>query len=423
MSEQLERPTIDTAEIIAVGTELLLGQTINTNATDLALYLSALGISVYHMTVVGDNPGRMKDAILQAVNRADLVILTGGLGPTDDDISMQVVADTLGLSLQFSETAWRQIEQHFERFGRKATDNNRKQAMLPIDHTVLVNPEGTAPGALIKTTQDGRAVYLALLPGPPREMRAMFERELEPWLEAHSDTKFIHRFVRLVGIGESAAAEKLQDLTDQQTNPTLATYASTGETYVRVTQRLDRNGNGEDLTEALIEKIKERLGSYIYEIGNRDLPKVVQDILSEKNMTVSLAESITGGRVAAEMTKHPGSADVFLGGVVCYTNESKRRDLGVSKDDLAKHGAVSWQVAKQMADGAKARFGSDFAVSITGLAGPGKGDEDEKIGTCYIGVATPDGTEVFEYKTGGGRRTITRRAVLQALMRLWEVIR
>ena len=424
MNEVIEPSAIRQAEVITVGTELLLGQTVNTNAAQLGLFLSELGISVYRMSVVGDNKGRLSEAISQAMSRVDLVILCGGLGPTDDDITMQVAATVAGHRLVRNDAVWETIQSHFTARGFSVPEKNVKQAMLPAGQTVLENKNGTAPGAIIEGKSAGRTVYLVLLPGPPDELTPMFENAVRPWLEARTEDRFEHRYIRLAGIGESAAEAAIADLIEKQSAVTIAPYASVGQVYLRVSQRMPRQDTDDTDLRSVVAQIRARLGEYIYEIGPRDLPEVVHDLLKQKNMTIALAESITGGQLSAELTRFPGSSAVFMGGVVCYSNASKIRDVGVDAAVLSEHGAVSAIAAKQLAEGVKARFDVSVGLSVTGLAGPGKGQESAEIGTCYIGLAI-DGqdTAVHCYKSWGRREKLTRRVVIHALMHLWEALR
>jgi len=331
--------SIKSAEIICVGTELLMGQTLNTNSRFLARELAALGIPSYRQIVVGDNYDRLYEQIKESAGRSDLVILTGGLGPTTDDITMGVAADVAGKELVFDEESFNNITEYFRRLFRNMPKNNRKQAMLPEGATILKNNNGTAPGAMFEyscpTTEDpDRVVHFVLLPGPPSEMSLMFTNEARPILEKMSDSKFITKFVHLFGIGESAAAERISDLIDAQTNPTIAPYASEGECMFRVTQRVDNGEEEKDLITPILDVMMDRFGQCIYEIGDRPLKQVAYDLLLEKNKTVCFAESCTAGMVSSEFVDIPGASQVFMGSVVSYGNKVKTNLLGVSDDVL-----------------------------------------------------------------------------------------
>jgi nicotinamide-nucleotide amidase len=292
------------AEIICVGTELLLGQIVNTNAAWLARELSLLGIHSYYQTVVGDNPGRLADCIRQAIGRSDIILLTGGLGPTQDDITMAVASSVAGLPLKLHEPSRAAIADYFQRIGRsQVTSNNWKQAMLPDPGIVMPNSNGTAPGAILETRQGDRTVHLVLLPGPPSEMTVMFRDQAAPWLQAQTTARLRHVFVRMIGIGESAAEAALSDLIERQ-SPTLAPYASEGEVVFRITQAV-ASDDEPDTTQVMLDEVKRRVGQHIYEVGMRTMPEVVRDLLINKNQTVSYAESCTGGLATGQLTDSP----------------------------------------------------------------------------------------------------------------------
>ncbi|HAU50797.1 MAG: competence/damage-inducible protein A [Saccharofermentanaceae bacterium] len=411
--------SIKSAEIICVGTELLMGQTLNTNSRFLARELASLGIPSYRQIVVGDNYDRLYEQIKESAGRSDLVILTGGLGPTTDDITMGVAADVAGKELVFDEESFNNITEYFRRLFRNMPKNNRKQAMLPEGATILKNNNGTAPGAMFEyscpTTEDpDRVVHFVLLPGPPSEMSLMFTNEARPILEKMSDSKFITKFVHLFGIGESAAAERISDLIDAQTNPTIAPYASEGECMFRVTQRVDNGEEEKDLITPILDVMKERFGQCIYEIGDRPLKQVAYDLLLEKNKTVCFAESCTAGMVSSEFVDIPGASQVFMGSVVSYGNKVKTNLLGVSDDVLENLGAVSRECAQEMAEGARKLLGTDIAVSITGIAGPTGESAAKPVGLVYLAIADEKGTDVIEVHLSGNRSRVRHVAVLHA---------
>ncbi|MBR3058695.1 MAG: competence/damage-inducible protein A [Clostridiales bacterium] len=411
--------SIHSAEIICVGTELLMGNTLNTNSHFLAQEMVSLGISSYRQIVVGDNEERLAEQIKESAQRADLVIMTGGLGPTTDDITMAVAAKVAGRELVFDEDSFHDITEYFRKMCRNMPKNNRKQAMLPEGCTIFKNHNGTAPGAMFDyacpSEQDpDRIVKFVLLPGPPSEMTMMFNEEVRPVLEKMSDTKFITQFVHLFGIGESEAAERIGDLIDSQTNPTIAPYAAEGECFFRITQRVEKNEEEKDLISPLIAVMKERFGQCIYEIGTRPLKQVAFDMLLEKEMTVCFAESCTAGMVSSEFVDIPGASNVFMGSVVSYGNKVKSNLLGVSDDVLDNLGAVSRECAQEMAEGARKLLGTDIAVSITGIAGPTGESATKPVGLVYLAISDKNGTEVKEVHLSGNRMRVRRKAVLHA---------
>ena len=406
--------TIDSAEILCVGTELLIGQTLNTNAHFLAGELSLLGISSYYQTVVGDNRKRLEEAIRQAAKRSDCVLLTGGLGPTTDDITMEMGARAAGVPLERHEPTVEALKKIFSRAGREMTPNNMKQSLLPKGGHVLPNGNGTAPGCILETEVAGHHSVLVLLPGPPSELRPMFLEQVRPYLRKRTRRVLRNVFVRMIGIGESAAETKLRDLIDRQTNPTLAPYAGEGEVLFRITQLAD-DEQEPDNTGPLLQEIRNRVGSYIYEIGERKMNEVLADLLRERGLTLSLAESCTAGMAASSLADVPGASAVLTGGIVAYGNEAKKTLLHVDPNILAVHGAVSEPCAAAMAEGCRTAFGSDLAVSITGVAGPDGGTEEKPVGTVCMAVAGPDGTQTQTFHFFGNRARIRRASALHAL--------
>lgn len=405
---------IERAEILCVGTELLLGQIVNTNAAWLARQLSLLGISSYYQTVVGDNPDRLAACIRQAAARADAVLITGGLGPTQDDITMGVAAQVAGLPLALHEPSRTAIAAYFQRLGRQVSDNNWKQALIPTSALVLPNSNGTAPGAVIELRQaDDRVCSLFLMPGPPSEMQVMFSESVEPILRAHAATRLRHIFIRLIGIGESSAETRLLDLIERQQNPSLAPYASEGEVMFRITQFCQKETDP-DLTEPVLAEVQKRLGEHIYEIGPRTMPEVLRDLLLARQQTISFAESCTGGLLAAQFTDYPGVSAVFRGSVVAYDNQIKQNLLQVDAAILAEEGAVSRACALAMASGCRQLMQSDWAVAVTGIAGPDGGSAAKPVGLVYLAVAGPDRLEAKLLQTGGNRARIRRVAALNA---------
>jgi nicotinamide-nucleotide amidase len=408
---------IHSAEILCVGTELLMGQIVNTNAAHIARELVLAGIPSYRQSVVGDNPERLGEAIRLALGRSDAVILTGGLGPTEDDITMAVAAHTLGRRLVLHEASAEYIRSYFHHIGREMPASNLKQALLPEDCIVLPNRFGTAPGAILLTSPGSFSPTpkaLILLPGPPSEMRPMLAEAFDVYLRAHAPVRIRSSFIKLFGIGESAAEQRIKDIIQSSVNPTVAPYCSEGECMFRVsyTASAEDNGHAEQSLDATVAAVRERLGEYVYEIGTRSLPQVVLDDLRALGRTVSFAESCTGGMVGAALTDHPGASEVFLGGVTVYSDEAKARLLGIPIDEINRSGAVSAPVATAMAEGCRRLFGSDYAAAVTGIAGPGGGSPLKPVGLVFVAVAGPDGTQTVELHLKGSRDRIRKVTVL-----------
>ncbi|AEM73978.1 competence/damage-inducible protein A [Caldicellulosiruptor acetigenus] len=402
------------AEIICVGTELLLGQILNTNSQYLAQKLAELGIDLYFQTTVGDNMERLKMAIDIATKRSDILIFTGGLGPTSDDITKEAVADYFGLALVLDEDVLRRIEKFFERRQVKMPEINKKQAYVPKGAKVLHNKNGTAPGLIIE--KDGKIAIL--LPGPPFEMQPMFEEGVLPYLEKFSKQKIYSRVLKFVGIGESSIEEALKDLILSQTDPTMALYAKPFEVELRITTKKESEECAKSLLQSMENRIRERLGEYIYGVDRQLLEEVVIGLLAEKKLKVSVAESCTGGLICNKLTNVPGASEVFDRGFIVYSNEAKMKLLGVPEQVLKEHGAVSSQTARYMAQGALSNSLADIALSVTGIAGPGGGSETKPVGLVYIGIATKDYSESFEFRFSGDRlriKEMTSKAALNIL--------
>jgi nicotinamide-nucleotide amidase len=405
------------AEIIGVGTELLLGNIVNTDARDISEALSALGINVFWHTVVGDNPERLKAAVEIAKGRADIIITTGGLGPTCDDLTKQTLAECFGLPLVFNEEEAEKIRGFFSSLGNhRMPENNLSQARLPEGCVVLKNHNGTAPGCAFYA--GGK--HVLMLPGPPRELKVMLEREALPYLRKLSDSLIVSHDIRLFGIGESAAEERLRGLMLSLTNPTLAPYAGTGEVRLRVTAKASSQDEAETLMAPVIEKVKEAVGEYIYGIDIPSLEAAAYRLLKERKLTLAAAESCTGGLIAKRITDIPGASEVFKGGIVSYTNEVKHRVLGVSAETLEKHGAVSRETALEMAEGARYLTGASIAVSATGVCGPVSDDRGTVVGTGYIALAAAGKSFCREIKMGNDRdrgRTVAAHHAFDMIIR------
>ncbi len=402
-----------TAELIAVGTELLLGNIANTDAQMLSQGLSALGINVYYHTVVGDNPQRLRDAVEIARKRADILITTGGLGPTCDDLTKQTLAQVFGLPLVFDEASAGYIREYFARLhpGRPMTENNLQQAMLPKGCTIFRNDWGTAPGCAF----EAEGVRVIMLPGPPRECRAMFQHRVLPYLRELGDGTIVSRTLKLFGIGESAMEDKLRDRMNAMPNPPLAPYAKEGECELRITAKAPTQAEAKALIAPVEADLRDLFGDLIYGADVPDMETVVLHLMRERGLTLGCAESCTGGLIAKRFTDLPGASAVFRGGVVSYASEVKRDVLGVPQALLDQYGAVSPQVARAMAQGARRALGSDLAVATTGVAGPDPDDRGNPVGLVYVALAGEEACHVREVHLGQGREMVRRRAALHAM--------
>lgn len=405
------------AELVMIGTELLLGQTVDTNAAHMAQQLAANGINVYFKATVGDNWTRLAGVLTQALTRADVVITSGGLGPTEDDLTREVVAAVLRRPLVLDEQALKTIENWFTRTGREMPSSNRKQALMPEGAHVITNGHGTAPGFIVE--HDDKLIVC--LPGVPHEMRAMLEHGVLPHLRRRYalDGTLFTRNLKFYGIGESALEERLRDLF-RMTNPTVAPYAGMAEVKVRLTARAQSADDAEQLFAPVEQEIVQRVGEYMYGVGEDTMESVAGQALANAGRTVALAESCTGGLVAKRLTDVPGSSAYFLGGVVAYSNDAKTQLLGVSEAALREHGAVSAQVAEEMAVGAARRFGATMGVSVTGIAGPDGGSETKPVGLVFIGYAANGKSHSYRFQFTGDRdrvRHYTAQAALDIIRR------
>ena len=398
------------AEIISVGTELLLGETINTDAADVARLLSEFGINVFWQTVVGDNPGRLEQIVRRAKERSDMIITTGGLGPTCDDLTKETVAAAFGKKLVLNKEEEARLRGLYRERNTYMTENHLQQVMLPEGCTVLVNDWGTAPGCAFEA--DGCLVIM--LPGPPLECGPMLEHRVRPLLEARSDSLILSHNVRIFGIGEGTMEYQLRDLMNEMTNPTLAPYAKEGECLVRITAKARTKEEAEAMIAPWVQRVRDELGVFAYGVDSDNIQSYAMNRLIESGKTISVAESCTGGLVGDLMTNTPGASGVFLGGVIVYTDEMKMQLLGVDAECLREHGAVSHETAVQMAEKCRARLGTDLALSVTGLAGPGD-DGVHTVGTVFVALAAPEGTYVRRlYKDKWGRERIKHAAANHA---------
>ncbi|MBC8586416.1 competence/damage-inducible protein A [Youxingia wuxianensis] len=381
----------DSAEILCVGTEILLGNIVNTNSAVISRGLAQLGINMYHHTVVGDNPQRLKEALEIAFSRNNIVITTGGLGPTYDDLTKETIAEYFGVPLELHSPSLVLIKDFFKRIGREMTENNIKQALLPKGCIVLENHNGTAPGAII----EGEGRTAVMLPGPPREMEPMFREQVMPYLEKRSQQVLRSHCVYFFGIGESALEQQLRERMISMENPTLAPYAKDGEVMLRVTASAKDEMQAEALLKPAVDQLVKEFPTLIYGVDVDNLQTAAVGELSKKGLKVATAESCTGGYISKRITEVAGSSQVFDCGVTSYANEIKEKVLGVSHETLQTYGAVSPQTAREMAQGVRELAGADIGVSTTGIAGPGGGTPEKPVGLVYVGVSSPWHSEVI----------------------------
>lgn len=412
-----------TAEIIGVGTELLLGNTVNTDARDISEGLSELGINVYFHTVVGDNPERLRDAVSIAKSRADIIITTGGLGPTYDDLTKQVLAECFGKKLVRDQETVDRINDYFRKRhtqcegegggggGDEIPENNLQQAMLPEDCIVLRNKWGTAPGCVF----EAESKHVIMLPGPPSECRSMFKNCAMPYLRNLSDSEILSHTIHIFGRGESSVELQLREMMQSLTNPTLAPYAKSGEVMLRLTAKAENRNQAESLMSPVLEKLKSELGNVIYAIDGVSLEDTVINLLAENKTTLATAESCTGGLLSKRLTDIPGASAVYLGGVCAYSNEAKSIFLEIDSELIRAHGAVSDPVARAMAEGAALKLNANIGIGITGIAGPGSDGTDKEVGTVYLAMKTPDKTYCRKLFLGNDRTRNRLMAVNYAL--------
>lgn len=406
-----------TAEIICVGTELLLGNIVNTNAAFLSEKLAYLGINCYFQTVVGDNRDRLLSVINTALSRADILIFSGGLGPTEDDLTKETVAEALGKKLIRDKWAEQEITDYFALRGRIPTDNNWKQADVIEGCEILYNKNGTAPGIFVS---EGEKTVI-LLPGPPLELKSMFTDSVMPKLQQKCGQVFYSQTVKIVGPGESSVETQILDMLDTQDNPTIAPYAKTGEVHLRVTARAKDEKEAREKTAPVVEELYRRFGNAVYTTdADETLEMALTKLLMKKKYTMTTAESCTGGMIAARMVNAPGVSAVLKSGFITYANEAKEELLGVSHDTLEKFGAVSRETAEEMAEGAAKAAHTDAAVAVTGIAGPDGGTKEKPVGLVYIGVNVRGNVEVREYHFSGSRQKIRESVTAAALTFLRE---
>lgn len=406
--------------ILTVGTEILFGQIVNTNAAFLSRELNNLGYDVMYHYSVGDNPGRLAELIEFAFRDCDMIITTGGLGPTQDDLTKEVIAQAMGDRLVVSPEALSALKDRYERSGRPMTENNLKQANMPESAQMLPNDQGTAPGFWLEK----KGKIIVSMPGPPREMTNMFEKEVKPRLISRQDSVIYYKILRTFGLGESKMETVLLPLIDGQTDPTIATYAKEGECSLRIASKRPTKEEAEAAVEDMTARVLDIIGEYVYSTDNEELADVVANMLLEKNITISCAESCTGGLFAGTLINADGISKVFDRGIVTYSNEAKIKELGVKAETLDTFGAVSPETAAEMAEGIRAKTGTDMAVSVTGIAGPGGGSSDKPVGLVYIGIAYDGKTDVVKTQMRNVTRNWNRNyAVLNMLYEIYKRIK
>ncbi len=385
------------AEIIAVGTEILLGDINNSHAQFLSKQLALLGLNVHYQTAVGDNVARLKEVLALALSRSDIVITTGGLGPTADDLTKETVCEALGVECELREDILDGIRDYFEKSGREMPDNNKKQAVLPKNCVVFQNDNGTAPGCALESETQ----IVIMLPGPPRELIPMFQNEVMPYLSKFSDGSIVSRTIQVMGIGESKVEEMLGDILDGS-NPTVALYAKTGQVQIRVTAMAQTPAEAGNMILPVISQIRAVLGDAVYGVDEISLEQAVVEKLKEEGLMIATAESCTGGLLSQKITSVSGSSQVFEFGISSYANRVKEQMLKIPRKIIDQKGAVSQSVAVLMANGAQVQGAADIGVGITGIAGPGGGTEQTPVGTVYIAVSRAGKVWVERFQFGHG---------------------
>jgi len=406
-------------ELISVGTELLMGNIVNTNGAFLSEQCAMLGLSMYYQSVVGDNAGRLEQLLHTAKERSDVIILCGGLGPTRDDLTKETAAEVMGKKLVEDARARQEIREFLEKRGHEITENNWKQALVPEGCKVLYNSNGTAPGIIMEDEN----TCMILLPGPPNELIPMFEKSIMPYLAGLTSGVIYSQTVKICGVGESKAESMVEDLVSAQNNPTIATYAKTGEVHLRVTATAPDEKEAKKLVKPMVKELKGRFGNHVYTTDSEvTLEKAVVDLLAANKLTACTVESCTGGMLSARLINVPGVSEVFKSGYVTYSNKSKRKLLGIKKNNLMKHGAVSEQIAREMAKTAAVLARTDVSVSTTGIAGPDGGTPEKPVGLVYIACNVCGRTTVKECRFHGSREKIRESTVSAALSLMRECI-
>lgn len=406
-------------EIISIGTEVLMGDIVNSNAQYIARQLSMLGLGTYYHSTVGDNPARLKDMFHVGFGRADIIITTGGLGPTKDDITKEVAAEFFGKKMILNEEVMGDLEAFFIKTGRPITDNNEKQAYFPEGSRIISNPDGTAPGCIVEENNK----VLIMLPGPPSEMKSMFQNFVTPYLSKYSDGILVSTIIRLFGIGESSMEELIEDIIKDQSNPTIAPYALEGGLILRLTSWGKTEADALESMEPVKDQLYERLGTYIYGEGDKELDEFVCEALIERQLTVSVAESCTGGMVASTFVDFPGISQIFSEGHITYSNAAKIKYLGVKEETLDQYGSVSRETAGEMALGVAKASNSDIGISTTGIAGPNGGTKDKPVGLVYIGIAFKGKLYTYQINNTGDRYKVRRRTTMWVFSHLLNLLR
>ncbi|GAA6382857.1 competence/damage-inducible protein A [Intestinibacter bartlettii] len=394
------------AEIITVGTEILLGDILNTNCRYLSRELAAMGIEMYYQITVGDNEERLLKTLKESLNRSDIVICTGGLGPTEDDITKEVCAKYFGYELELHKPSLDAMIERFKHMNRVPTKNNEKQAYFPKEAYILKNDNGTAPGCIME--KEGKMIVV--LPGPPREMESMFENYVKPYLSKLTDDVIESEVLRIIGVGESKVENDILDIIDSQTNPTIATYAKGYECTLRITAKAKSVEEAKELIKPMSDEMKRRFGQSLYATGETSIEEVVSKMLVENNLKIAVAESCTGGMVSASLINYPGISSVFMEGCVTYSNEAKMKSLGVKKETLDVYGAVSDKCAKEMACGVAARYNTNIGIATTGIAGPDGGTDEKPVGLVYFGIYINGKVISKKYVFNGDRQGVRERA-------------
>ena len=394
------------AEIITVGTEILLGDILNTNCRYLSRELAAMGIEMYYQITVGDNEERLLKTLDESLNRSDIVICTGGLGPTEDDITKEVCAKYFGYELELHKPSLDAMIERFKHMNRVPTKNNEKQAYFPKEAYILKNDNGTAPGCIME--KEGKMIVV--LPGPPREMEPMFENYVKPYLSKLTDDVIESEVLRIIGVGESKVENDILDIIDSQTNPTIATYAKGYECTLRITAKAKSVEEAKELIKPMSDEMKRRFGQSLYATGETSIEEVVSKMLVENNLKIAVAESCTGGMVSASLINYPGISSVFMEGCVTYSNEAKMKSLGVKKETLDVYGAVSDKCAKEMACGVAARYNTNIGIATTGIAGPDGGTDEKPVGLVYFGIYINGKVISKKYVFNGDRQGVRERA-------------
>lgn len=394
------------AEIITVGTEILLGDILNTNCRYLSRELAAMGIEMYYQITVGDNEARLLSTLEESLNRSDIVICTGGLGPTEDDITKEVCAKYFGYDLVLHKPSLDAMMERFKRMNRIPTKNNEKQAYFPKEAYILKNDNGTAPGCIME--KNGKMIVV--LPGPPREMEPMFENYVKPYLSKFTDEVIESEVLRIIGVGESKVENDILDIIDTQTNPTIATYAKGYECTLRITAKAKTVEEARALIKPMSDEMKRRFGQSLYATGETSIEEVVAKMLVDNDLKIAVAESCTGGLVSASLINYPGISSVFMEGCVTYSNEAKMKSLGVKQETLDVYGAVSSQCAEEMAAGVAKRYNTNIGIATTGIAGPDGGTDEKPVGLVYFGIYINGKVISKKYIFNGNRQSIRVRA-------------